>query len=132
MFLLTAPIQICEVKLVLCFTGRSSVNVNTNDIHPNNWAFECLTALVNTFLWISSVCWNKLLMFLLSRLFLVYLKLAWIVNVYLLPSYVYDMCTFMSVVHTSWLMRYKLICFHIYENTYQIYIFQVLSYQFSL
>ena len=33
MFLLTVPIQICEVKLVLCFTAWSSI---TNNLYPNN------------------------------------------------------------------------------------------------
>jgi hypothetical protein len=118
MFLLTVPIQICQVKLVLCFTGgppcqhTELVNVHTHD----NWAFECLTALVNTFLWISSVCWNKRLIFLFSLLCLFCLKNARIVYVYMLPSHVCNMCTFMSVVHTSWRMRYKLMCFHIYEK----------------
>jgi hypothetical protein len=120
MFLLTVPIQICQVKLVLCFTGgppcqhTELVNVHTND----NWAFECLTALVNTFLWIISVCWNKRFIFLFSLLCLFCSKNARIVYVYMLPSHVCNMCTFMSVVHTSWRMRYKLMCFHIYEKTY--------------
>jgi hypothetical protein len=35
----------------------------TNDLYPNNWAFECLTSLLNTFPWISSVCWDKWLIF---------------------------------------------------------------------
>ena len=40
MFLLTVPIQICQVKLVLCFTAwPQMVNVYTiftNDLYPNN------------------------------------------------------------------------------------------------
>jgi len=75
-----------------------------NWYNPNNWAFECLTALVNTFPWISSVCSNKSLIFLFSPLCPVYLKLARIVDVYLLPSHAYNLSTFMSVVHTSWRM----------------------------
>ena len=55
MFLLTVPIQICQVKLVLCFTAWSSITngefhvytIFTNDLYPNNWAFDCLTSLVN-------------------------------------------------------------------------------------
>jgi hypothetical protein len=31
----------------------------TNDLYSNNWAFECLTSLLNTFPWISSVCWDN-------------------------------------------------------------------------
>ena len=46
----------------------------TQMIYPINWTFECLTAVVNNFLWISSVCWNKLLIFLFSLLCLDYLK----------------------------------------------------------
>jgi hypothetical protein len=49
----------------------STLNVYTNSLI---WALECLTALVNTFLWISSVCWNKWLIFLFSLLCLVYLE----------------------------------------------------------
>jgi hypothetical protein len=48
--------------------------------YPNNWAFECLTSLVNTFPWISSVCSDKWLIFLFSLLYLVYLKHARIVD----------------------------------------------------
>ena len=42
-----------------------NVNLYTN---PHNWAraLYCLSVLVNTFLWISSVCWNKWLIFLFS------------------------------------------------------------------
>jgi hypothetical protein len=36
--------------------NKLNVNLYTN---PHSWALYCLTALVNTFLWISSVCWNK-------------------------------------------------------------------------
>ena len=53
----------------------------TNDLYPNNSAFECLTSLVNTFPWISSVCWDKWLIFLFSLLCLVYLKHARIVDI---------------------------------------------------
>ena len=55
-----------------------NVNLYTN---PHNWALYCLTALVNTFLWISSVCWNKWLIFLFSLLCLGYTKLARTVDV---------------------------------------------------
>ena len=75
----------------------NTLNVYTN---PHNWALHCLTVLVNTLLWISSVCWNKWLIFLFALLCLVYLTLGRIVDVYLLPSHVYNLCTFMSVVHT--------------------------------
>jgi hypothetical protein len=54
--------------------------IYTNDLYPNNWAFECLTSLVNTFPWISSVCWDKWLIFLFSLLYLVYLRHARIVD----------------------------------------------------
>ena len=47
----------------------STLNVYLN---PYIWALECLTALVNTFLWISSVCWNQWIIFLFSLLCLVY------------------------------------------------------------
>ena len=51
------------------------LHVNTLNVYtiPHIWALECLTALVNTFLWISSVCWNKWLIFLFSLLCLVFL-----------------------------------------------------------
>ena len=55
-----------------------NVNLYTN---PHNWALYCLTALVNTFLWISSVCWNEWLIFLFSLLCLGYIKLALTVDV---------------------------------------------------
>jgi hypothetical protein len=55
-----------------------NVNLYTN---PHNWALYCLTALLNTFLWISSVCWNKWLIFLFSLLCLGYTKLARTVDV---------------------------------------------------
>ena len=55
-----------------------NVNLYTN---PHSWALCCLTALVNTFLWISSVCWNKWLIFLFSLLCLGYIKLARTVDV---------------------------------------------------
>ena len=78
MFLLTVPIQICQVKLVLGFTAWSSITngecvhnfhkwlIYSYKLYPNNWAFECLTSLLNTFPWISSVCWDKWLIFLFS------------------------------------------------------------------
>ena len=47
----------------------STLNVFTN---PHSWALECFTALVNTFPWISSVCWNKWIIFLFSLLYLIY------------------------------------------------------------
>ena len=55
-----------------------NVNLYTN---PHSWALYCLTALLNTFLWISSVCWNKWLIFLFSLLCLGYTKLARTVDV---------------------------------------------------
>ena len=55
-----------------------NVNLYTN---PHNWALYCLIALVNTFLGISSVCWNKWLIFLFSLLCLGYIKLARTVDV---------------------------------------------------
>ena len=62
--------------------------------YPNNWAFECLTSLLNTFPWISSVCWDKRLIFLSSLLYLVYLKHARIVYTCMcvLLSHVYKLC----------------------------------------
>jgi hypothetical protein len=62
--------------------------------YPNNWAFECLTSLLNTFPWISSVCWDKWLIFLFSLLYLVYLKHARIVDTCMcvLLSHVYKLC----------------------------------------
>ena len=62
--------------------------------YPNNWAFECLTSLLNTFPWISSVCWDKWLIFLFSLLYLVYLKHARIVYTCMcvLLSHVYKLC----------------------------------------
>ena len=93
MFLLTVPIQICQVKLVICFMGRSSIstlNVYTNDIYPNNWTFDSVGKYISV---------NQFGLF--SLLCLVYLKLARIVDVYLLPSHFYNMCTFMSVGHAS-------------------------------
>ena len=99
MFLPIVPIQICQAKLVLCFTGQSSMSTHwmCTEIreNPHNWALYCLTALVNTFLWISSACWNKWLIFLFSLLCLDYLKFARIVDVYCVKS-----VPFMSVVHT--------------------------------
>ena len=61
MFLLTVPIQICQVKLVLCFMGRTSIstlNVYTNDIYPNNWAFDSVGKYisVNQFSLFSLLC----------------------------------------------------------------------------
>jgi hypothetical protein len=66
-----------------------SVNVYTHDTVYIPIT-EHLTAFVNIFLWISSVCWNEWLIFLFSLLCLVYLNLARIVDVYLLPSHVYN------------------------------------------
>ena len=54
--------------------------IYTNDLYPNNWAFECLTSLVNTFPWISSVFSDKRLIFLFSPLYLVYIKHARVVD----------------------------------------------------
>ena len=102
MFLFTVPMQICQVKLVLCFTAWSSISYkwwmctqfSQMTKYPNNWAFECLTSLLNTFPWISSVCWDKWLIFLFSLLYLVYLKHARIVYTCMcvLLSHVYKLC----------------------------------------
>ena len=77
----------------------STLNVYTN---THIWALECLTALVNIFLWINSVCWNKWLIFLFSLLCLVYFrKLARIVDAFLLPSHVYNLYTHHDVCHLN-------------------------------
>jgi hypothetical protein len=68
----------------------------TNDLYPNNWAFECLTSLLNTFPWISSVCWDKWLIFLFSLIYLVYLKHVRIVYT--------CMCVLLSHVYKLWVI----------------------------
>ena len=83
MFLATVSIQICQAKLVLCFMGQSSMSTHWMWMCTQILitVLYCLTALVNTFLWISSVCWNKWLIFLFSLLCLGYIKLARTVDV---------------------------------------------------
>jgi hypothetical protein len=75
MFLPIVPIQICKAKLVLCFTGQSSMSTH--------WMWICTQIPITEpcILWISSVCWNKWLIFLFALLCLGYIKLAQTVDV---------------------------------------------------
>lgn len=95
---------ICQAKLVACLTtGQSPMSTHWMCIQIP--ITETLTALVTT-LYCESIhlgCWNKWIIFQFYLLILVYLQLARVVDVYLLLSHVYSVCTFMSVVH----MRYK-------------------------
>ena len=101
MFLLTVPIQNMSSQISSMIYGVVIHNkwwmctqFSQMTKYPNNWAFECLTSLLNTFPWISSVCWDKWLIFLFSLLYLVYLKHARIVYTCMcvLLSHVYKLC----------------------------------------
>jgi Na+-transporting NADH:ubiquinone oxidoreductase subunit NqrF len=85
--------------------------------YPNNWAFECLTSLLNTFPWISSVCWDKWLIFLFSLLYLVYLKHARIVD-----TCIY-VCVAFTCLQTVWVIL-KYAC-----SSNQVNIYACVSYE---